>query len=284
MNKFGLIGHNISGSQAPDIHQRLGNLFGVSLSYELFDIKNKEDHYFESLLKELKVDGFKGVNITYPFKEKAINYADKVNKGASFVKSANTLIFQEKIIAENTDFSGFLRTLDFHFKDNKAEKILVIGGGGVGRSVLFGLGSLHNKDLYLIETDLIKGNNLVKELLLSDINCKLLKNNELDGMISKFNAIINCTPIGHQDFPGCPLGLLKPNKDQWVFDVVYTPAKTQFIKKAEKVGAKIISGIDLFVFQALDAFILFNDEKVNKNEISERINYLRQHYFKVLFN
>ena len=111
MNKFGLIGHNISGSQAPDIHQRLGNLFGVSLSYELFDIKNKEDHYFESLLKELKVDGFKGANITYPFKEKAINYADKVNKGASFVKSANTLIFQEKIIAENTDFSGFLRTL-----------------------------------------------------------------------------------------------------------------------------------------------------------------------------
>ena len=166
MNKFGLIGHNISSSQAPDIHQRLGNLFGVSLSYELFDIKNKEDHYFGSLLKELKVDGFKGVNITYPFKEKAINYADKVNKGASFVKSANTLIFQEKIIAENTDFSGFLRTLDFHFKDNKAEKILVIGGGGVGRSVLFGLGSLHNKDLYLIETDLIKGNNLVKELLL----------------------------------------------------------------------------------------------------------------------
>ena len=111
MNKFGLIGHNISGSQAPDIHKRLGNLFGVSLSYELFDIKNKEDHYFESLLKELKVDGFKGVNITYPFKEKAINYADKVNKGASFVKSANTLIFQEKTIAENTDFSGFLRTL-----------------------------------------------------------------------------------------------------------------------------------------------------------------------------
>ena len=66
-------------------------------------------------------------------------------------------------------------------------------------------------------------------------------------------------------FQGTHLGdYLKPNKDQWVFDVVYTPAKTQFIKKAEKVGAKIISGIDLFIFQALDAFILFNNEKVNQ--------------------
>src|SRR6056300_1124936 len=284
MIKLGLIGHNITNSQAPDIHQRLGSLFGISIRYELFDIKDKEENYFYSLLKELKTKDFKGVNITFPFKEKAINYADQVNDGASYVKSANTLIFQKKILAYNTDYSGFLKTLDFHFKDHKAEKILVIGGGGVGRSILFGLGSSHNKDLYLIETDLIKGNNLVKELLLSDINCKLLKNNELDGMISKFNAIINCTPIGHQDFPGCPLGLLKPNKDQWVFDGVYTPAKTQFIKKAEKVGAKIISGIDLFIFQALDAFILFNNEKVNQKEISEHINYLRQHYFKALFN
>ena len=283
MNKFGLIGHNIESSQAPDIHKRLGKSFGISLSYELFDIKEKREDYFESLLKELRSDGFRGVNVTYPFKEKAINYANKINQGAAYVKSANTLIFQEKVIAENTDFSGFLRTMDFHFKENKAEKILVIGGGGVGRSILFGLGSLKNKDLYLIEANLLKGEQLVKGLLSSNINCKLIKIGELDEGIENFDAIINCTPVGHKDFPGCPLGSLKPKKNQWIFDVVYTPAKTEFIKKGEKAGAKIISGIDLFIFQALDAFILFNHDQVKTNEISGHVNYLRQHYFDTLF-
>jgi shikimate dehydrogenase len=283
MIKLGLIGHNITNSQAPDIHQRLGSLFGISIRYELFDIKDKEENYFYSLLKELKTKDFKGVNITFPFKEKAINYADQVNDGASYVKSANTLIFQKKIVAYNTDYSGFLKTLDFHFKDHKAEKILVIGGGGVGRSILFGLGSLGKKEIYLLEANLFKGVNLVKELSLSDINCQLIQSDQLATMIESFDAIINCTPIGHKDFPGCPLGLLQPCKNQWLFDAVYTPAKTLFIKKGEKVGAKIISGIDLFLFQALDAFILFNNGKVKKEEINNHIIHLRQYYFKNLF-
>ena len=160
---------------------------------------------------------------------------------------------------------------------------ICVGGGGVGRSILFGLGSLKNKDLYLIEINLFKGEQLVKELLSSNINCKLIEIGELDEGIKNFDAIINCTPVGHKDFPGCPLGSLQPKKNQWVFDVVYTPAKTEFIRKGEKVGAKVISGIDLFIFQALDAFILFNHDQVKNNEISDQLNYLRQHYFKTLF-
>ena len=70
--KLGLIGHNIETSQAPDIHKRLGKLFGVSVSYELFDFKSKKDSNLSDLLKELKMSGFSGVNITFPFKEKII--------------------------------------------------------------------------------------------------------------------------------------------------------------------------------------------------------------------
>ena len=111
--------------------------------------------------------------------------------------------------------------MDFHFKENKTEKILIIGGGEL-ESILFGLGSLKNKDLYLIEVNLLKGEQLVKELLSSNINCKLIEVGELDEGIENFDAIINCTPVGHKDFPGCPLGSLKPKKNQWIFDVVYT--------------------------------------------------------------
>ena len=66
--KLGLIGKNIKSSQAPDIHRRLGKLFDIPLTYELFDLKDKNETDFAKLLSELKFDGFSGVNITFPFK------------------------------------------------------------------------------------------------------------------------------------------------------------------------------------------------------------------------
>ena len=68
-----------------------------------------------------------------------------------------------------------------------------------------------------------------------------------------------------------------------IFDEVYTPAKTDLLIKGEKVGAKIISGIDLFIFRALDSFLLFCGDKIDKNHISKQIFFLRQHYFKLLY-
>ena len=73
-----------------------------------------------------------------------------------------------------------------------------------------------------------------------------------------------------------------PNKKQWIFDVVYTPAKTDFINKGEQVGAKIISGIDLFIFQAIDAFLYFTEKK-NDHNLTNHIDKLRKHYFDKLY-
>jgi shikimate dehydrogenase len=74
-----------------------------------------------------------------------------------------------------------------------------------------------------------------------------------------------------------------PNKKQWIFDAVYTPAKTNFINKGEQVGAKIISGIDLFIFQAIDAFLYFTENKENNHDLINHIHKLRKHYFDKLY-
>ena len=94
--KIGLIGNNISSSNAPDIHNRISKIFGISLDYLLFDLKDKEETYFTVLLEELRVLGFIGVNITFPFKEKVIKYVDNASKNSKNVGSANTLIFKNK--------------------------------------------------------------------------------------------------------------------------------------------------------------------------------------------
>ena len=281
--KLGLIGHNIAASQAPDIHKRLGELFGISVSYELFDLKSKKESYFFDLLKELKTSGFTGVNVTYPFKEKVIKYADKVHESSSKVKSANTIIFQKYIIANNTDYSGFIKSYDFHFKQNKPGKILVIGVGGVGRAIIFALSSLGVKELCLLDTDAVKSEYLLKELKQLNINCTLLKHTQLVSIISSFDGIINCTPLGHYDFPGCSLGNLEIKNYQWLYDVVYTPAKTIFLNKGKLAGSKIISGIDLFIFQALDSFLLFSNNRFDQQDILKHLDSLRNHYFNILY-
>ena len=280
--KIGLIGNNISSSNAPDIHIRLAKIFQIPLEYLLFDLKDKEENYFAGLLEELRVAEFKGVNITFPFKEKVIKHVDIISENSRNVGSANTLIFRKKITAQNTDYTGFLKTYNFHFGKNTPGTILVLGAGGVSRAVTFALASLGVEKIFLIDKDKLKADSLSRDLSLLNINCVVTKLDQIEKIISKFDGIINCTPVGHYDFPGCPLGNLIPNKKQWIFDAVYTPAKTNFIKKGEQVGAKIISGIDLFIFQAIDAFLYFTDKK-NDHNLTNHIHKLRKHYFDKLY-
>ena len=281
--KIGLIGNNISSSNAPDIHIRLAKIFQIPLEYLLFDLKDKEENYFVVLLQELRVTGFKGVNITFPFKEKVIEHVDNISKNSRNVGSANTLIFKKKITAQNTDYTGFLKTYNFHFGKNTPGTILVLGAGGVSRAVTFALASLGVEKIFLIDKHKLKAEVLSRDLSLLNINCVVIKPDQIEKIISSFDGIINCTPVGHYDFPGCPLGNLMPNKKQWIFDSVYTPGKTNFIKKGEQVGAKIISGIDLFIFQAIDAFLYFTENKENNHDLTNHIYKLREHYFDKLY-
>ena len=179
-------------------------------------------------------------------------------------------------------FHQILKTYNFHFGKNTPGIILVLGAGGVSRAVTFALASLGVEKIFLIDKDKLKADSLSRDLSLLNINCVVTKPDQIEKIISSFDGIINCTPVGHYDFPGCPLGNLIPNKTQWIFDVVYTPAKTDFINKGEQVGAKIISGIDLFIFQAIDAFLYFTEKK-NDHNLTNHIDKLRKHYFDKLY-
>ena len=169
--KIGLIGNNISSSNAPDIHIRLAKIFQIPLKYFLFDLKDKEENYFAVLLEELRVAGFKGVNITFPFKEKIIKHVDNISKNSRNIGSANTLIFKNKITAHNTDYTGFLKTYNFHFGKNTPGTILVLGAGGVSRAVTFALASLGVEKIFLIDKDKLKVDSLSRDLSLLNINC-----------------------------------------------------------------------------------------------------------------
>ena len=163
MIKLGLLGNNISKSEMPNFIQKLGNEFDFKIKYELFDQTFKTNFNFKKFLSQIKEKNISGINVTYPFKELALEHSIKFSEETKLVKSTNLILINESMTSHNTDFTGFLNTYKFNF-NKEPSKLVILGGGGVGKSVCFALLKLGVKELYIIEKDHIKLEKLIEDL------------------------------------------------------------------------------------------------------------------------
>lgn len=281
--KLALIGEGIARSQSPDLHRRLGSLVGLDTQYDLVDSLGVNGFDFPATVARLQAEGYRGSNVTFPFKEAARNLADTLSEGVQRVGSSNTLIFEDgKIHAENTDYSGFISAYRRQFADRPAGRVLLIGAGGVGRAVACALGALGVTSIGLVERDTARGEALSLDLNRQGIETETLPAGEVENQVSTFDGIVNCTPVGHINHPGCPIKTDHLHDNQWVFDAVYIPARTELLIAAEHQGAATLSGVDLFVFQGIDAFRFFAGVQTTATEIDAQVSSVREHYFKQL--
>ena len=281
MIKLGLLGNNISKSEMPNFITKLGNEFDFEIKYELFDQALKTNFNFKKFLRQIREKNISGINVTYPFKELAIEHSIKLSEETKLVKSTNLLLINESMTSHNTDYYGFLNTYKFNF-NKEPSKLVVLGGGGVGRSVSFALIKLGVKELYIIEKDHIKLEKLIKNLKKKHEQVYSIKLGDLIKNQYEFDGFLNCSEEGHVNAPGNPFDGLKLNSNQWSFDVVYTPAMTTFLKNSEKGGAKIITGIDLFLLQGIESFIIFTKQEKLRKKIMSNYDKIREYYFKKL--
>ena len=281
MIKLGLLGNNISNSEMPKFITKLGNEFDLEIKYELFDQALKKKFNFKKFLRQIKDDNISGINVTYPFKELVIEHSIKLSEETKLVKSSNLLLINESMTSFNTDYNGFLNTYKLNF-NKKPSKLVVLGGGGVGKSVCFALIKLGVKKLYIIEKDHIKLEKLIKDLRKHHEHVYSIKLGELIEIQREFDGFLNCSEQGHVNTPGNPFDGLRLNSDQWSFDVVYTPAMTTFLKNSERGGAKIITGIDLFLSQGIESFIIFTEQEKLRKKIMSNYDKMREYFFKKL--
>ena len=280
MLNLGLVGKYIQKSQAPNLLAKLSKEFNFPISYELFDLQNIEEVNFELFINELKEKKIRGINVTFPFKEIAAKISHKKAEEVEITKSSNLLLLDEKIISRNTDYLGFEKLLNYHFKE-KFENVLVLGGGGIGRSVCFALAKFGLNKLFLLEKDIEKSTQLIDELKKIGVDAVAISLEELDQELI-FDGVLNCTEVGHEH----SLGNILKNKDlkkiKWIFDAVYIPSETEFIKQAKQAGLKIISGIDLFIFQGMEGFIIFSDQENLRQNLYKNVEKIREFYFNKL--
>jgi shikimate dehydrogenase len=272
--KLGLFGHNLSKSRAKSLHELLGKLNGLNVTYENLDLKDNSNVDFAAELKKCKEQGFKAVNITYPFKQVAYKLAKIDQALPKSLNAINTLLFEnENYFGTNTDFTGYYKaTLDHFGKDFKPGKVLMLGAGGVGTSIASALYKLNVEELVIFDIDETKVAAILEPLKATGCNVRHADKNLISEM-KKANGLINATPVGIHFNPGNPFPKEGFANQQWAFDAIYTPENTEFMQCCRANKMDTLSGFKLFMYQGVDAFKLFTGIQLDVNE-TER-NYLK---------
>ncbi len=243
--KFGLLGKNISYSFSKKYFTDKFKNENFSYQYDNFDIDNILE--LPMFLND-SINDLIGFNVTIPYKEEIFKYLDEVDEIAEKIGAVNTVTIVDGtyLKGSNTDCYGFLNSikplLQTHHKF-----ALILGNGGATKAIKYALESLNIE--YLVVSRNSIGNNIITY---SDITEKHFTN----------SIIINCTPLGTfpdiNECPNIPYEFI--NKKNLLFDLVYNPKESMFLKKGKENGATIKNGLEMLELQAEKSFEIWKKQ------------------------
>lgn len=256
--RLGLIGGNITASRSPLLHTVCGLAAGGNATYDLL-VPDEWGLSFDAMLAHCEAAGFDGVNVTYPYKETAAATVRPGDPLVAAMGSANTVCFtQDGPRAFNTDYTGFMAAFRALWPERVPGRVLVLGTGGVGRAVVFGLAQMGVGGLVLHDTDPARIASLTRAVTGQfDLSVHAADADTLADL-SGFDGVVNCTPLGMTGRPGSPLPGALSGRPGWAFDAVYTPEHTTFRGQLEGLGADFLSGYELYFHQGVQAFAHFS--------------------------
>lgn len=267
--KLGLIGNSISKTQSKKLHELTGEIYNFDASYELIDLEEVENPNIHKELEKCLKQGFDGVNVTHPYKLDAFKCIDVMDGFPKGLTSVNTAVFKdEKIIADNTDYLGFIESYKKQFGNKNPGKVLMLGAGGVGVAIAFGLLKIGVKELVIEARHDHLFDALSKPLSALGMKVRKLEKSLVEEM-KECDGLINATPVGMWKYPGCAFPEEGLGGQTWSFDAVYTPVNTEFIKLCQKYNIETISGFKLFIYQGIEAFKRFSGIDVDGEKVEQ---------------
>lgn len=271
MLQLGLIGAGIGRSSAPRLHIFLGELYGVPLDYRPIDSEQVPEFDFAATLANCAETGFRGVNVTHPFKEKAHQRVAIADPSVARIGAVNTVTFDAGgWQGTNTDYTGFAQAYRHRFGQAAPGTVLLVGTGGVGKAMAFALATLGAQTLWLYDLDHDRAVNLQGTLAAAGIRAVVIEKDDFPDAVRQADGLINGSPIGMYQHPGNAFPESTIGGQRWAFDAVYTPLETAFLICAKAQGLAIMTGYDLFLFQGFDAFRVFTGVTVNPAEAMDK--------------
>ena len=241
--KFGLVGKNIDYSFSKKYFtSKFKNEALDDYEYVNFDFKSIKE--FEKLIKKKELP--KGLNVTIPYKKEVIPFLNNLSKEAKVINAVNTIVWDKngKTTGHNTDHTGFEKSL-LELIDKPLKRALILGTGGASGAIKYVLDKLQCQAIFVSRTP------QKKQLSYAALN---------KAEIERTDLIINTTPLGtFPDIDECPpIPYQWINKNHLLFDLIYNPEETLFLKKGKKEGAKVSNGSKMLLYQAEKAWELWN--------------------------
>jgi shikimate dehydrogenase len=264
---LGLIGDNIAASQAPRLHRLAGELTGRVVTYDRL-VPRERGLTFEALFAACQAEGYRGLNITYPYKERAARLVTIPDPLVQAMGAINTVVFTDDgPRGFNTDYSGFVAAIRAGLAGTPVGRVMVMGAGGVGRAIAFGLVALGVTGLTLVDPDGEKTHALAAAVRGVAPDLAITTGTDAIALSAGIEGLINASPIGMVGYDGTPLPASAMAGARWAFDAVYTPVDTRFLIDARAAGLTVISGYELFFGQGVDAYRIFTGLGVDPDRL-----------------
>jgi shikimate dehydrogenase len=262
----GLLGAPIAQSAAPAMHERAAEALGLRCHYQLIERFGAGRDELKPLLDGIRRLGFSGINVTFPYKEAVLDLLDECSPGAALVGAVNTVVVRDgRLIGHNTDTTGFARAAAPLVAGASPGPVALIGAGGVGKAIAFALAGLGVTELRIFDPEPGKAARLAARL---EGHAKASVAGNVEDALSGAVGVVNASPVGMLPNLDTPVPESLLHTGLWVADAVYSPLWTPLLTAAKSKGATVMTGRDLAIHQAADAFELFTGHVPSTSEIA----------------
>lgn len=278
----GLIGAGIQRSASPHLHEAEADAQSLRCLYQLIDLEELglPAEAVGDLLADARRMGFRGLNLTHPCKQLALDHLDELSPITRAIGATNTVVFDRgRAIGHNTDCVGFSRGFSSGLPGVSLERVVLLGAGGAGTAVAHAALALGIRELVIADRDHDRALRLAHALgtRFGGKRASAVETTALEGHLASASGLIHATPTGMAAHPGMPLPaeLLRP--EMWVADIVYMPLETQLLAAARERGCRTLDGGAMAVFQAADSFELFTGRAPDRDRMLRHFSRLVDH-------
>ncbi len=269
----GVIGYPVEHSLSPQMHNRIYDKMNVNAVYLKFEVNPRLGDFalFMDFVRRRADYGFLGLSITIPHKRNALQYLNehnfKVEALAEKIGAVNTIIFHPdgRVEGANTDYIGAIRAIEeragLNAEKLKDKKVAILGAGGVARAIVCAM-KYYGANVTIYNRTESKAKSLAEEF-----DCEYKPWNERNNL--RADILINCTSLGMKGYDQIsPIDEKAITENMIVFDTVYIPMDTPLIKTAKGKGAKVIEGMYMLIYQAIEQIKLWTAAyNINTGEI-----------------
>jgi shikimate dehydrogenase len=255
-----IIGDPVEHSLSPVMHNAAFKKLELNFVYVAFAVTTRE---LKTAILGAKSLGLRGLNVTMPHKNEVMNYLDEVDATAKAIGAVNTVLNNNGIlIGYNTDGVGAMIALQYNGVYPKEKKLVLLGAGGAAKAIAYQAAQDVDELVILNRTaDKAKKiaealqNSFGKQVKSGNLSSKVLKEE-----LKEANILVNATAVGmHPDVNSSPVPSSLLRDDLCVMDIIYHPLETKLVTDAKAMGAKVISGVEMLIYQGAVAFKIWTN-------------------------